>query len=73
MGFGTAGRKRGPVEFECYVIQRESRNDAQIQILGNGIDHKVRLVIDPFTPRAQKKEVALSLSIFKNFYFIIIC
>lgn len=64
MGFGTAGRKGRPVEFECYVIQRESRNEAQFQILGNGTDHTVRLVIDLFTLRAQEKEVALSLSIF---------
>lgn len=68
MGFGTAGRKGRPVEFECYVIQRESRNEAQIQILGNGIDDKVRLVIDIFTLRAQEKEVALSLIIFLTTY-----
>lgn len=57
MGFGTAGRKGNPVEFECYVIQRESRNEDQIQILGNGIDHKVRLVIDLFTLRAPEKKL----------------
>lgn len=67
MGFGTAGRTGRPVEFECYVIQRESRNEAQIPILGNGIDHKVSLEIDLFTLRAQEKEVALSLSIFFTF------
>lgn len=45
MGFGTAGRNWGPVEIDCYITWRESQSQAQIQILGNGIDHKVRVVI----------------------------
>lgn len=50
----AAGRNGGPVEIECYVTQRESRSEAQIQILGNGIDHKIRAVIGLFTPRTLK-------------------